>query len=39
MIPPPEGDLISQNIIKTGDYRKNKATRKEISHVRFEQDK
>lgn len=39
MISPPEGDLISQNIIKTGDYRKNKATRKEISHVRFEQDK
>jgi len=34
----PIGALISQDIIKTDDYRKNKATRKEIAHVRFEQD-
>jgi len=31
--------LINQNIIKLGDYyRNNKATRKEIAHVRFEPD-
>jgi hypothetical protein len=33
-----KGTLISQDIIKTDDYRKNKATRKEIAHVRFEPD-
>lgn len=30
--------LINQNIIKVGDYQRNKATRKEIAHVRFEPD-
>lgn len=30
--------LIDQNIIKTGEYRTNKATRRVIAHVRFEPD-
>jgi hypothetical protein len=34
----PDEGLINQNIIKVGDYRRNKATRKEIAHVRFEPD-
>jgi hypothetical protein len=31
-------DLINQSIIKVNDYRKIKATRKVIGHVRFEPD-
>lgn len=34
----PNEALINQDIIKVGDYHKNKAIRKEIGHVRFEPD-